>query len=68
METKTLMFYINAIHDGGAERVMLQLAKRFAQAGYRSVLVTSFVDSWEYRCRRAWSAFPLSGNSWSSPG
>ena len=48
METKTLMFYINAIHDGGAERVMLQLAKRFAGAGYRSVLVTSFVDSWEY--------------------
>ncbi len=48
METKTLMFYINAIHDGGAERVMLQLAKRFAQAGWRSVLVTSFVDSWEY--------------------
>lgn len=48
METKTLMFYINAIHDGGAERVMLQLAKRFAGAGWRSVLVTSFVDSWEY--------------------
>ena len=24
MENKTLMFYINAIHDGGAERVMLQ--------------------------------------------
>lgn len=48
METKTLMFYINAIHDGGAERVMLQLAKRFAGAGYRSVLVTSFVDSREY--------------------
>lgn len=48
METKTLMFYINAIHDGGAERVMLQLAKRFAQAGWRSVLVTSFVDSREY--------------------
>ncbi len=48
MENKTLMFYINAIHDGGAERVMLQLARRFAQAGWRSVLVTSFVDSWEY--------------------
>lgn len=48
MENKTLMFYINAIHDGGAERVMLQLAKRFAEAGWRSVLVTSFVDDWEY--------------------
>lgn len=48
MKNKTIMFYINAIHDGGAERVMLQLAKRFADAGYRAVLVTSFVDDWEY--------------------
>lgn len=48
MESKTIMFYINAIHDGGAERVMLQLARRFAEAGYRAVLVTSFVDDWEY--------------------
>lgn len=48
MENKTLMFYINAIHDGGAERVLLQLAKRFAACGYRTVVVTSFVDAWEY--------------------
>ena len=48
MENKTLLFYINAIHDGGAERVLLQLAKRFADSGYRSVVVTSFVDEWEY--------------------
>lgn len=48
MENKTLLFYINAIHDGGAERVLLQLAKRFADCGYRSVVVTSFVDAWEY--------------------
>ena len=48
MENKTLLFYINAIHDGGAERVLLQLAKRFAACGYRAVVVTSFVDEWEY--------------------
>ena len=48
MENKTLLFYINAIHDGGAERVLLQLAKRFAACGYRAVVVTSFVDQWEY--------------------
>lgn len=48
MSGQTIMFYINAIHDGGAERVILQLAERFAQVGYRSVLVTSFVDTWEY--------------------
>lgn len=40
----TIMFYINSIHDGGAERVILQLAHRFSIAGYRSVLITSFVD------------------------
>lgn len=48
MENRTLMFYINAIHDGGAERVLLQLAQRFSAAGYRSVVVTSFVDVHEY--------------------
>ena len=44
----TLLFYINAIHEGGAQRVMLQLAGRFAAAGWRVLLVTSFVDRWEY--------------------
>ena len=47
-DPKTLLFYINAIHDGGAERVILQLAKHFANNGYKSVLVTSFVDDNEY--------------------
>lgn len=45
---KTLIFYINTIHDGGAERVIIQLAKHFADLGYRSVLVTSYIDSNEY--------------------
>lgn len=45
---KTLMFYINSLHKGGAQRVMLQLADRFARAGYRAVLVTSFVGEDEY--------------------
>ena len=48
MTRKTLLFYINAIHEGGAERVILRLADHFAQAGYRSVVVTSFVDKNEY--------------------
>lgn len=38
------LFYINAINGGGAERVILQLAHHFAEVGYHSVLVTSFVD------------------------
>ena len=43
-----LLFYINAIHDGGAERVMINLTKQFASSGHNVVLVTSFVDQWEY--------------------
>lgn len=43
-EKKTVMLYINSIGKGGAERVFVQLADRFARMGYRSVLVTSFED------------------------
>lgn len=43
-----ILFYINAIHDGGAERVMVNLAKYFSENGYNTLLVTSFRDTWEY--------------------
>ena len=45
---KKILFYINAINGGGAERVMVNLAKDFANIGVKTVLVTSFRDSWEY--------------------
>ena len=45
---KTLMFYINSLNKGGAERVLLQLAERFASIGYRAVFVTSFKSTDEY--------------------
>lgn len=45
---KKIMFYINAIHDGGAERVMVNLAKYFSENRYDTSLVTSFRDTWEY--------------------
>ena len=45
---KTLMFYINTLHKGGAQRVMLQLAERFAADGWRSIPVTSFQEGNEY--------------------
>lgn len=48
MRKKTLMFYINAIHEGGAERVIIQLSKHFSENEYNSVLVTSFIDDNEY--------------------
>ena len=39
----TVMLYINCIHSpGGAERVFCQLASRFAECGWRSILVTSY--------------------------
>lgn len=43
-----LFFYINAIHEGGAERVMVNLAKQFANDGFDTTLITSFKDTWEY--------------------
>ena len=40
---KTVMLYINCLHSpGGAERVFSQLAERFADCGWRSILVTSY--------------------------
>ena len=42
-ERTTLLFYINTINGGGAARVLIQVAHHFAMAGYRSVLITSFV-------------------------
>lgn len=45
---KTILFYINILCKGGAERVIIQLAKHFAESGYRAVLVTSYVDDNEY--------------------
>lgn len=44
-----ILFYINAIHDGGAERVMVNLAKYFSDTRYETILVTSFRDTWEYK-------------------
>lgn len=41
---KTVMLYLNTLHKGGAERVFVQLAERFAGCGYKTILVTSFVD------------------------
>lgn len=45
---KIIMFYINQIYEGGAERVIVYLANWFAQKGYDSILVTSFSHEREY--------------------
>ena len=48
MQPKKLMFYINTLGTGGAERVMSQLANHFFRAGYEVHLVTSFPVDGEY--------------------
>lgn len=47
-----IVFYVNAINGGGAERVMVNLAKFFSENGYDTTLVTSFRDTWEYPLAR----------------
>lgn len=47
-KVKKIAFYINAIHEGGAERVMINLCRQFADAGTDTTLITSFRDAWEY--------------------
>lgn len=43
-----LLFYINQLYSGGAERVMSILASAFAAHGYQVLLVTSFRGKGEY--------------------
>lgn len=45
---ESVLFYINQIYDGGAERVMTTLASRFSENGYSVILVTSFRKDGEY--------------------
>lgn len=40
---KKVLFYINGIAGGGAERVITNLANGFEEKGYESIMVTSFV-------------------------
>lgn len=43
-----ILFYINVLWKGGAERVILQLATKCQEEGYDVLLVTSFQDNSEY--------------------
>ncbi len=58
---RKILFYINAIHDGGAERVMVNLAKYFSDVGYDTILVTSFRDTWEYPLAKTVRRLTLEG-------
>ena len=45
---KKLLFYINALHHGGAERVIAYLANSFSKSDYDCVMITSIKEPWEY--------------------
>lgn len=45
-----IMFYINTVGHGGAERVITNLADKFSECGYEVTLVTSYKLDWEYPC------------------
>lgn len=46
---KTLLFYINTIETGGAERVLVNLCNEFCNKEYKVYLVTSFPVFTEYK-------------------
>lgn len=48
MYLKRILFYINTLQRGGAERVMTNLANQFSLHGYDVLLVTSFGEENEY--------------------
>ena len=43
-----IMFYINTISFGGAERVIVNLAKQFSKKGYEVIFVTTYLNDQEY--------------------
>lgn len=47
---RKIMFYINTVGHGGAERVITNLADKFSEDGYEVTLVTSYKLDWEYPC------------------
>lgn len=45
---KKILFYINSIDNGGAERVIVNLANYFSEKSYETLLVTSYYSLHEY--------------------
>lgn len=45
---KKILFYISTIREGGAARVMVNLANQFCKEGYKVIFLTNFPDKNEY--------------------
>lgn len=58
---KKILFYINILELGGAERVMTNLANRFSQGEYEVILVTSYAAEKSYETYSGVKRVVLSG-------
>lgn len=47
-KVQKIMFHLNSLGKGGAERVVSLLSERFAQEGYRIVIATEWTEAEEY--------------------
>ena len=47
-----LLFYINVISGGGAERVISNLSNQFSEDGFEVVLVTTYATKNEYEIKK----------------
>lgn len=56
---KKILFYINALNGGGAERVMSNLSSQFADKGYEVLFATSYPADGEYELNKKIKRFNL---------
>ncbi len=54
-----LHFYINSVSNGGAERVMCNLATEMSERGHDCTLTTTFRSAWEYETGKKVKRFSL---------
>lgn len=63
-----ILFYINSISHGGAERVLVNLANQFSENGNEVYLVTSLKKQWEYPVGKKVSRVSLEGEDYTKAG
>ena len=59
-----ILFYINSISHGGAERVLVNLANQFSKTGNEVCLVTSLKKEWEYQVGASVHRISLEGETY----
>lgn len=61
---KKILFYINALNGGGAERVMSNLSSQFTDNGYEVIFVTSYPAEGEYELNKKIKRFNLENDNY----